>query len=109
MENKKAPTLREGQYGSYTLDDETFVYIMKNEENQYKIGISKDPYKRQGTLSPKEKNLELLFHYAFPSRKIARGLESHIHADLIDFSIIGEWFKLESNRLEEIKTYLIKN
>ena len=81
------------------------VYIMKN-ETQHKIGSARDPHERKGTLSPKEKNLVLLDHYYFPSREIAKKVESSIQKKYEFVNDYGEWFNLENKHYEEIKKIL---
>ena len=89
----------------------TYIYLMKDVNNKIKIGISKDPEKRRGTLMAQEPNIRLLKKYLFPDRKVAMYHEKYFHEEYISYNTNngkGEWFDLDENQIKKIKKHLKK-
>ena len=81
-----------------------YVYLMTDKDGFYKIGLAKDPQKRQGTLMSQDKKIKLIKSYIFPSRELAQNLEKHLHRKYKHLltETKGEWFKLTDIEIEEI-------
>ena len=80
-----------------------FVYLMKDTANNYhKIGISSKPEYREKTLQSEKPSIELICCKEFPTRKMARALESALHSTYSEKHVRGEWFKLDEDDVAEI-------
>lgn len=89
----------------------TYIYLMKDTNNKIKIGISKNPEKRRGTLMAQDSGTELIKKYLFPDRKVAYYHEKHLHKIYLKYNTNngkGEWFNLDDRLLSEVKEYLDK-
>lgn len=83
--------------------DHCCVYLMKDTTNMnYKIGISNKPEYRERTLQSEKPSIEMVCYKLFPSRKIARAIESALHKTYLEKNIRGEWFMLDSDDVLEI-------
>ena len=81
-----------------------FVYIMHNRNNNYyKIGRSIKPEFREKTLQAEEPDIIILEKWEANS-----SIELHLHKKFKHRLIRGEWFKLTTNDLKEIKDYMTK-
>jgi hypothetical protein len=79
--------------------ESSFVYVMKNNRNgYYKIGFSKRPHFREGTLQAEEPDVSILF--SFPSDIQS---EKMLHKKYKDCRVRGEWFALTNEHIEEIR------
>lgn len=78
-----------------------WVYILEGEES-YKIGRSKDPWKRQNQIGIKLPfEVELIYTtYSLHHKE----LEKSLHERFNDKRLNGEWFDLEDEDIEFIKT-----
>jgi len=82
--------------------NEKYVYLMYDRNTgYYKIGISKDPKHREKTLQSEKPTIEL-FH-KFKSNKET---ETILHSMFDKKRIRGEWFNLNSNDVEYIKSII---
>ena len=82
-------------------DESGFVYLLKGETGQYKIGKAKNPENRLKTFTVK-----LPFHveYVCTIRTVdMRELEQALHEQFADKRIDGEWFDLATEDIEYIK------
>lgn len=78
-----------------STNEPCFVYLMIDTTNGYhKIGISNHPEYREGTLQSEKPTIELLCAKQFPSRTIAKAIESALHKAYEDKHLRGEWFQL---------------
>lgn len=84
---------------------EGFVYVLKAHDNLYKIGHSADPNDRQRTF-----NVKLPFPVEFDllipvsnMRELERALHKHFEHKAVN----GEWFKLSTDDIDEIKSRFI--
>lgn len=85
-------------------DNADYVYLMINEETSLiKIGASKNPKYREGTLHSKEPTVHL-----FALWKTNRQLEKLLHKEFNEKRIRGEWFKLNFSDLEILNEMVIK-
>jgi len=86
----------------------TYVYVMIDKYENYKIGISKNVNQRQGTLMSQERSIKLLKSFIFPNRNTALRLENHLHAkyDKYRTETGGEWFNIDENHVNEIELFL---
>lgn len=90
-----------------TIDDACYVYLMVDTANGYhKIGISNKPEYREGTLQSEKPSIELLCAKQFPSRTIAKAIESALHKTYGDKHLRGEWFQLEAKDIIELMAAL---
>ena len=94
----------------------SYLYVIGNDTNRQKIGLSKDVNKRLKSLQTGNPE-KLKIHYTIecPSDK-TRKLESKIHAELAYKRLSGEWFDmtpqeamnyLEFARITWLDSYLI--
>jgi len=80
-----------------------YVYLMKDlANNYYKIGISNRPEYREKTLQSEKPTIEMICRKKFPSRKIARAVESALHKAYSEQHVRGEWFNLKKEDVNEI-------
>lgn len=80
-----------------------YVYLMVDTANGYhKIGISNHPEYREGTLQSEKPSIELVCAKKFPSRTIARAIESALHTTYQDKHLRGEWFQLDAKDIIEL-------
>lgn len=88
-----------------------YIYIISNDQGFVKVGVSKDPKRRLKQLQTgNEHKLELLFTEEFEcSRKHILRVEKLIHKELkrITTKMIGEWFKIDEDKLTSIKNTII--
>ena len=84
-----------------------YVYLMIDTTNNYhKIGISNSPKYRERTLQSDKPTIELLCAKEFPTSAIAEAIESALHNTYASKRIRGEWFKLSSSDIDELKQTL---
>lgn len=83
--------------------DDKHLYMMYDPSiGAAKIGISKQPKKRKSTLeSARPGELELISTWDVNN---ARRAEKRIHNRLLERSVGGEWFEMESNTIQNIKS-----
>ena len=72
----------------------------------HKIGISNKPEYREGTLQSEKPTIELLCAKQFPSRTIAKAIESALHKTYEEKRLRGEWFQLEAKDIIELMATL---
>lgn len=105
------PLLQRATFSNPTIDtttEECYVYLMIDINNQYhKIGISNKPEWREKTLQSEKPTIELIASKKFISRKIASSIEKALHDSYADKRIRGEWFRLDSKDIQEIKITLM--
>lgn len=81
-----------------------YVYLMINEDTSFiKIGASKNPKYREGTLHSKEPAVHLIAFW-----KTNRKLEKILHKEFENKRIRGEWFRLNFDDLEILKNLVYK-
>lgn len=79
------------------------VYLMVDTTNNFhKIGISNNPTYRERTLQSEKPTIEVLCSKEFPSRLIAKSIESALHNAYAEKRIRGEWFELSGKDILEI-------
>ena len=90
-----------------------YVYIISNNQDAIKVGISKHPDKRLKQLQTSNPNkLSLLFTEEFEcSRNHLLKIEKLIHRELTNISKgrVGEWFKVGEEEIDRIKNIIIWN
>ena len=87
--------------------DFCYVYLMNDTANGfYKIGMANDPEYRESTLQSEKPTIVKICQKKFPSRKIARVIESALHKVYENKRIRGEWFSLKERDIWEIKQTL---
>ena len=83
------------------------VYFMKDVANGfYKIGISNKPEYREYTLQSEKPTIKMICNHQYPTRIIAKSIESALHSVFAAKRIRGEWFELNANEVEQIKATL---
>ena len=86
---------------SKSSDMLTKVYLMIDKNTgYYKIGRSKNPKYREGTLQSKKPTVELLFSYDALVKQ-----EKELHNMFSEKRIRGEWFDLRGSDIDNIKKY----
>ncbi|WP_437399838.1 GIY-YIG nuclease family protein [Flagellimonas lutimaris] len=83
------------------------VYLMVDTTNDfYKIGISNKPQYREKTLQSQKPTIELICSKEYPKRVIAETMEGTLHKVYGDKRIRGEWFELNEQDVNDIKSML---
>ena len=82
-------------------ENEHYVYLMMDQEGFYKIGRSKNPLFRERTLKSQEKTIQTIAYWKAP-----KSVELELHKKYSHFRERGEWFKLSTIHLGEIKEYM---
>jgi hypothetical protein len=71
-----------------------YLYAIGTNENQQKIGFSKNPEQRLKTLQTGNAN-QLYLHYQFEiNESTATQFETYVHRDLSHKRVLGEWFDM---------------
>lgn len=84
------------------LDPENKIYLMVDNSNGYiKIGKSKNPKYREGTLQSKKPETHLISIWTAPA-----SIEKELHKKYASKRKRGEWFQLSFKDLDEIKEYM---
>ena len=93
------------------IPTQDYVYIIANDKDYIKVGISKDPNKRVKQLQTGNPNkLKLLFTEEFEcKRDHLLKIEKLIHKSLSPYKedCMGEWFKIDMSKLQEIKNIIV--
>lgn len=84
-----------------------YIYLMQDSIGNTKIGFSKSPEKRKGTLMAQDPGITLLCKYAFPSKQIAYLLEQHLLSKF-DRLNNSEFVDMTEIERDEVKTFLEK-
>lgn len=77
------------------------IYLMKDTQNRYKIGLSIDPERRLQQM--KRKNGEVYLIHTFPADNMAQA-EKALHWNYRLQKIKGEWFDLTDKDIEFIRS-----
>ena len=85
----------------------SYVYLMQDSIGNTKIGFSKSPEKRKGTLMAQDPGITLLCKYAFPSKQIAYLLEQHLLSKF-DRLNNSEFVDMTEAERDEVKMFLEK-
>ncbi len=86
-----------------SVNEPCYVYLMIDTANGYhKSGISNHPEDREGTLQSEKPTIELLCAKQFPSRTIAKAIESALHQTYENKHLRGEWFQLEAKDIIDL-------
>ena len=87
-------------------NEPTFVYLMEDSLGYTKIGISKDPKARKGTLMSQDPGIELLSKFIFPSRDFAYRIEQIL---LSRFERLNnsEFVNIDNDVRSEISEFLL--
>ena len=72
----------------------------------YKIGISNSPEYREKTLQSEKPTIEMICNKKYVSRRMALSFEQALHKTFSKKRVRGEWFELNQNDVEEIKSTL---
>lgn len=84
------------------LDPENKIYLMVDKTTGFiKIGKSKNPKYREGTLQSKQPETHLIATWSAPA-----SIEKELHRKYSKFRKRGEWFKLSLKELDEIKEFM---
>ncbi len=91
----------------HVKEESCYVYLMVDSINGYhKIGISNKPEYRERTLQSEKPTIELLCAKQYPTRMLAEAIESALHKVYAEKRIRGEWFVLNNQDIEYLKTML---
>lgn len=77
--------------------EDRYVYLFRHSNGLTKIGLSKDPRKREKTLQAEDPRLHMLAY-----RKGGSDLETRLHKIFADRRFRGEWFQLSQKDVEWI-------
>lgn len=84
-----------------------YVYLISNNLNQYKIGISKNPKRRIKELQTgNDSNLFIVNQYM--SKKYYKQIEKALHNTYKHCNILNEWFELTNNQASMFISECIK-
>lgn len=84
------------------VQEANYLYLMLNKDNGFfKIGRSKNPRYREGTLQSKEPSIVLLKVWESDLR-----LERLVQKRFIERKVRGEWFKLDYNDILEFESII---
>lgn len=79
-------------------------YLMRDNRNGLiKIGVSKNPQKRERTFQSEVPQVSMIFS---SSRLISLNTEKDIHCIFGDKRVRGEWFRLSADDVEYAKAYM---
>lgn len=78
-----------------------FLYVLQAENDLYKIGISRKPLKRLQAINSGPVGIEMVWQKVFSDAPV---IEKELHACFKDRRVRGEWFALEQEDLEYIKS-----
>jgi hypothetical protein len=87
---------------SKSVNGTTYVYIIKNDKNKYKIGRSKNPSKRLKQLQTGNNSKLYLIATALGDIH----LEKRLHKMFFYSREVGEWFNLSEDTLKALIEYL---
>ena len=83
------------------MDTSSFIYLIRSDDNLYKIGRTFDPVKRLKQLQTGSgKKLSLVYTLSVKNGVAA---ERHIHAIFSGQRIQGEWFRFTDNDMILVK------
>lgn len=82
------------------------IYLISDETNKYKIGVSKDPKQRLKTLQTSNPTKLKILHYI--DTKIPYKIETVLKRQYKLQNSNGEWFNLEKNQIDEFEN-TVKN
>ena len=83
-------------------DEENCIYLMVDDTNgMIKIGRSKNPKYREGTLQSKEPKTHIIAYWRAP-----KSIENELHRMFRHKRVRGEWFRLTISDLDEIKFHM---
>lgn len=89
-------------HNSGFIENNDYVYLMLNGDTSLiKIGTSRNPKYREGTLQSKEPNIHLIAKWC-----CSKGFEKVLHDKFKDRRIRGEWFRLNINELYDVKKFM---
>lgn len=81
-----------------------FIYLFRNlSNNTYKIGETKDLFKRRLTIKIPTADLKII-HFEFIDRSKNLEIERHLKLRFIDKQISGDWFSLTNGDVNELIT-----
>lgn len=87
---------------SSNKDNSGFVYLARNGKQWYKIGVSKQPYKRMSSLQTGSPLEVTLIHRVFSFNPLE--LEESLHTYYSAYWLRGEWFELSKQLVNEFPT-----
>ena len=95
------------EIGTTKIKDASYLYLMKDfNTGYYKIGISNSPEYREKTLQSEKPTIEMICNKKYVSRRMAASFEQALHKTFSEKRVRGEWFELNQNDVEEIKSTL---
>lgn len=84
-----------------------YIYLITNNLNQYKIGISKNPKRRIKELQTgNDSNLFIVNQYK--SEKYYKKIEKALHNTYKHCNVLNEWFELTNNQASMFISECIK-
>lgn len=80
-----------------------YVYVIKNNvTGYYKIGNSKDPFRREKTLQSQEPDINMIVLH-----KAHTCVETKLHRKYKDKRVRGEWFDLTIEEIKEVEKFIL--
>ena len=101
----KGKQIRDWRRKTYSkLSEINYVYLMKDKVNHTKIGHSKNPDKRRGTLMSQDPKIELINKFKLPNKDVAFRIEKYLHKKYEKYQTEtgSEWFNLDPFQIQEI-------
>jgi len=84
---------------------EYYLYILKDDRDNYKIGISRNPFLREGEIKTHNPTAKLLFYRGYIGGNVSqktRDDEKILHNKFQNKRLWGEWFKLNKRDITKI-------
>lgn len=89
-----------------SLSDKGYLYILRNKDGLYKIGVSVDVRRRVNQLKTAQPDLELLFAIKLRDYKAA---EKYLHSTLSAYRYKREWFNLRGDGKTLLECFMFQN
>ncbi|MDP2040462.1 MAG: GIY-YIG nuclease family protein [Algoriphagus sp.] len=88
---------------TFINNKKTYIYLMKNNLNGlFKIGRSKQPFKREYTLQSQEPDIKMI-----SIREATYEVETALHRKYKEKKVRGEWFNLTTKDIRDIEKFII--
>jgi len=90
-----------------TKNNQGYIYVLMNEQNYIKIGITSNPYQRFNSLSGSNTGgVEIIRYYLSPIMYIGKTIEGIMHRTFKEYRQSGEWFYGVGLYYEDVINYL---
>jgi len=84
----------------------SYVYLMVNNENKIRVGVSPNPHKTLAYMKNSNKSIELLQSKKFKSVYNSCKYENMLHELFNEYHYAIDWVKLPENELKKLKSLI---